>query len=131
MSDAICPGQKALFQNDGSNHYLRVVFLVYWQDAMPSAGVFYLHEHPFVLSIGGIADLQNDVMTVLKANTTGAAPLQAIYLGYEGVEMTPSDVTAAGWHVLSPFPAPTPEPVPTPTPSPMPSVEARSSSTGA
>jgi len=121
MNDAICPGQRALMNNDGSGHYLRVTFLIYWQDMMPSASVFYLHEHPFVLSVSGIADLQDDVITVMKAN--GLAPLQAVYLGYEGVEMTKDDVAAAAWHVLSPF-HPAPAPAPTPTPAPAPAKEA-------
>ena len=125
MSDAICPGQKALFNNDGSHHFLRIVCTVYWQNAMPSTEVFYLHEHPFVLSFSGIADLQDDILATMKKNAAGGTtPIRAIYVGYEGVQMTPDDVTNVGWHLLSPFPQPSPEPTPEPTPSPAPAKEA-------
>lgn len=103
MSDVICPGQRALFSNDGSSHYLRAVFTVYWQNAMPSTEVFYLHEHPFRLSITGITALQDEILAAIKVHATEmTAPIRAIYLGYEGIEMTPKDVADAGWRVLTP-----------------------------
>jgi hypothetical protein len=115
MSDAICPGQKALFNNDGSHHYLRLVFGAYWQNMMPSFEIFYLHGHPFILSYGGISDVQNDVLALIQANMA-TLPTRITYLGYEGIEMTKDDVIEAGWRVLSPFPQPSPEPAPTDLP---------------
>lgn len=103
---AICPGQKELLPGD-SPFYLRAIFTVYWQDAMPSTEPLYLHNRPPVLTLAGISALQDDIVRLL-ADNVGGTPQRAIYLGYSGIEMTDQEVADAAWRVLADHPKPAP-----------------------
>jgi hypothetical protein len=99
-SSAICPGSKNLFEGMGK-HYLRVVFTVYWMDAMPSTEVFYFTQHPIRLNPHGIQTLQQTILDLLKSHNKAATPMNAVYVCYSGVELDDADITSAGWHIVA------------------------------
>jgi hypothetical protein len=127
---AICPGQAASFQRaEDASPLLRLVFQVYWLNAMPCAEVFYAES--VLLTPNGIATM---IETALK-NLNAARALDAEYLGYSGIEVTPAEMAAFAprtlvwptpvwptFPVVAPAPAPAPDPVPDPMPMPMPVV---------
>jgi hypothetical protein len=98
-SSVICPGQRNLMSGAG-DHYLRAMFTVYWNGSNTSAEPFYLHQHPFQLSLTGITTLENEVFALLQQHYWINTPFSAVYLGYEGITMTPDEVTSVAWRLL-------------------------------
>lgn len=95
---AICPGQKTLMDN-GDKRFLRVVFGCYWMNGQPSSEVFYVTQHPLRLNPSSITKFENDVLGLMHTNGEARA-MKLTYVSYSGVEMSASDVTDAGWHVI-------------------------------
>lgn len=95
---AICPGQMTLMDN-GDKHFLRVVFMCYWMNGQPSTEVFYVTDHPIRLNPTSIEAFEKDVLELMH-NFSETRAMKLTYIGYSGIEMSPSDVTAAGWHMI-------------------------------
>ena len=106
-TSAICPGAKALFPNNGDAHYLRFSMMAYWQNAEPSAEVFYATRHEFKLTLAGIASLEADALALLLQHANSNA-LSATFLAYTGVELSEADVTGVSWRMLAPSDAAAP-----------------------
>lgn len=101
QQSVICPGQQAMFEGQGA-HYLRVVFMAYWADAMPSAEVFYITSSGYQIKLNprSIAGLEGYITDVLHQHGNMRAQ-RMTYLGYSGVEMTREDLERASWRVVS------------------------------
>src|SRR3954469_8202914 len=98
-TNVICPGQRAMFKH-GNAHFLRVVFMAYWQNASPSSEVFYLTGYPMHLSPTEISMLEDAVAQIMMMyEDVSDRLLRLTYLGYSGVEMSESEIETADWRV--------------------------------
>lgn len=97
-TDVICPGQRSLLGSGG--HYLRVVCMVYWDGASPSAQPFYLHSHRFELSLTGVTTLEAEILGLLQQHYHDHTPLGVVYLGYEGITLTEAEQASIDWRLL-------------------------------
>jgi hypothetical protein len=89
-----------LMGHDGPN-YLRTVFMVYWDGSNTSAQPFYLHKHPFKMTLTGIAALEAEVLMLMQQYYHDNTPIAVVYLGYEGITMDADEVASVDWRMLS------------------------------
>lgn len=131
MSDTtsvICPGQRNLFGQHDSPHYLRVVVTVYYNGGPSNTDVFYLHNYPLSpFNISTINRLEADILDRLRLYQGFLHVNRVVYISYQGIPMSDADLDSVGWHFIQggttdpmpePAPAPTAAQEPTPTPEP-------------
>jgi hypothetical protein len=87
--------------------HMRLAFTAYWIDTDPSTEIFYFPNQPLNFSVETIAVLQNELLTLMQTWHSNRVH-NLIYIAYGGVEMTASDVSEAGWHVITQASAITP-----------------------
>jgi hypothetical protein len=80
--------------------YVRVIFMVYWMDASPSAEIFYL-SGPMRMNPTDLTTMEQYVLS-LMVDWYSARAQVATFISHTEVFMSPSEVTAAGWRVLGP-----------------------------
>ena len=100
-ADGVCPGDRARFFNPNDAHYLRVVVMAFWSLAPPSAEAFYINPFSLQLNITGINALQAAILAAIQGQDGAGSIVSVTYIGNGGIEMSPADVSAAGWRVLN------------------------------
>jgi hypothetical protein len=94
-----------------STRYMRTVFTVYWQDASPSAEIFYF-AGPMRMNPTDLTTMEQYVLSLMQEWYSTRADV-ATFISHCEVFMSPDEVTAAGWRVLGPPAIPLPGPDPT------------------
>ena len=78
---------------------LRVVFTAYWQNASPSAEVFYMDSSDRNFGLHRIKHLETDAAALLQGHS-GNTLVGVVYVGHSTIELSHVDIQDIDWRFI-------------------------------